>query len=71
MPSYQCPACGNITQVARRHDAPYRPFCSERCRLIDLYHWFEGHYRVSDPLAADPDGPGGNPALDQDPAGQT
>jgi hypothetical protein len=25
---------------------PYRPFCSERCRLIDLGAWVEGKYRI-------------------------
>ena len=25
---------------------PYRPFCSERCRLIDLGAWSEGRYRI-------------------------
>ncbi len=25
---------------------PYRPFCSERCRLIDLGAWAEGRYRI-------------------------
>ena len=25
---------------------PYRPFCSERCRLIDLGTWVEGKYRI-------------------------
>ena len=25
---------------------PFRPFCSERCKLIDLDNWLEGRYRV-------------------------
>jgi hypothetical protein len=25
---------------------PHRPFCSERCRLIDLGGWIEGRYRI-------------------------
>lgn len=24
----------------------YRPFCSERCKLIDLGHWSEGTYTL-------------------------
>ncbi len=24
-----------------------RPFCSERCRLLDLSHWLHGDYRAS------------------------
>ncbi|RMG31869.1 MAG: DNA gyrase inhibitor YacG [Gammaproteobacteria bacterium] len=37
-----CPTCGRRA----RWDAtnPWRPFCSERCRLIDLGEWLgEGH----------------------------
>ncbi len=25
---------------------PFRPFCSERCRLVDLGSWVEGKYRI-------------------------
>jgi endogenous inhibitor of DNA gyrase (YacG/DUF329 family) len=30
---------------------PYRPFCSERCRSIDLGSWLDGAYRISSPLS--------------------
>jgi endogenous inhibitor of DNA gyrase (YacG/DUF329 family) len=36
--------------VDRREDARDRPFCSPRCRLIDLGKWFNEEYRVSDPI---------------------
>jgi endogenous inhibitor of DNA gyrase (YacG/DUF329 family) len=26
--------------------APWEPFCSERCKLQDLAKWIDGHYRV-------------------------
>jgi hypothetical protein len=29
------------------HGNPHRPFCSERCRLIDLGTWLDEGYRVS------------------------
>jgi endogenous inhibitor of DNA gyrase (YacG/DUF329 family) len=29
------------------------PFCSERCRNVDLGHWFEGNYVVSRPAGLD------------------
>ena len=32
-----CPTCGRDLDWA---GAPFRPFCSERCRLIDLGAWF-------------------------------
>lgn len=39
----KCPACR--AQVEWEGN-PYRPFCSERCRLIDLGAWTEGRYRI-------------------------
>jgi endogenous inhibitor of DNA gyrase (YacG/DUF329 family) len=44
----KCPICGKPT-VWR--DNPDRPFCSERCRVIDLGNWASEDYRVSVPLA--------------------
>jgi len=32
-----CPTCGRELEWG---GAPFRPFCSERCRLIDLGAWF-------------------------------
>lgn len=29
---------------------PNRPFCSERCKLIDLDNWLSERYRISSPL---------------------
>jgi endogenous inhibitor of DNA gyrase (YacG/DUF329 family) len=28
-------------------DAPHRPFCSPRCKSIDLGSWLDGRYRIS------------------------
>ena len=39
-----CPHCGK--PVAWTAANPYRPFCSERCRLIDLGAWATERYRV-------------------------
>jgi endogenous inhibitor of DNA gyrase (YacG/DUF329 family) len=33
---------------------PFRPFCSERCRLIDLDNWLSERYRIAG--AAEEDG---------------
>ena len=30
----------------RWEDNPFRPFCSERCKLIDLGRWLGEQYRV-------------------------
>lgn len=39
----KCPTCGKA--VAWK-DNPFRPFCAERCQLVDLGRWVEGDYRV-------------------------
>jgi uncharacterized protein len=39
----KCPTCNKETAVKGN---PFRPFCSERCKLIDLGRWAAGHYRV-------------------------
>lgn len=40
--SYECPRCGKKARVADKHF----PFCSRRCRMIDLGKWFNGEYSV-------------------------
>jgi endogenous inhibitor of DNA gyrase (YacG/DUF329 family) len=38
-----CPICKNTTTW---EENPYRPFCSERCKLIDLGKWASEDYRI-------------------------
>jgi endogenous inhibitor of DNA gyrase (YacG/DUF329 family) len=38
-----CPTCGKPVEWKEN---PFRPFCSERCQLVDLGRWVEGEYRV-------------------------
>ena len=40
----RCPQCGENAVYAPEN--PFRPFCSERCRLIDLGAWANESYRV-------------------------
>ncbi len=44
-PSHEkrCPHCRKKAPWERN---PYRPFCSERCRLLDLGQWASGSYRI-------------------------
>jgi hypothetical protein len=41
----KCPTCG---RELAWESAPFRPFCSERCRLIDLGAWFDEKHRIPD-----------------------
>jgi len=36
-------------------DPKWRPFCSERCQLLDLGQWADGRYRVAGDKPADSD----------------
>lgn len=46
VPSLRCPTCRKL--VLR--DEPEFPFCSERCRTIDLGKWASGGYVISTPI---------------------
>jgi endogenous inhibitor of DNA gyrase (YacG/DUF329 family) len=39
-----CPTCGS--RVAWVAESAWKPFCSERCKLIDLGEWASERYRV-------------------------
>lgn len=50
MYSFECTICERKVTVPRREDAPYRPFCSERCKLVDLGRWLDGSYAIGEPV---------------------
>ena len=39
----KCPMCGTMVKWEGN---VFRPFCSERCRLLDLEGWFSERYRL-------------------------
>jgi endogenous inhibitor of DNA gyrase (YacG/DUF329 family) len=58
-PKVDCPACGSSTVYTSGN--PFRPFCSERCKVIDLGAWASDQYRVAgsaDDAAPDESGNG-------------
>ena len=40
----KCPTCGKPAKWSPENSA--RPFCSERCRLIDLGQWADESHRI-------------------------
>ena len=44
-PQVACPACGKLSSFTPAN--PYRPFCSERCKVIDLGAWASDEYRIA------------------------
>jgi len=39
----RCPACHGPSAW---EENPFKPFCSERCRMIDLGNWLGGNYKI-------------------------
>jgi endogenous inhibitor of DNA gyrase (YacG/DUF329 family) len=52
----KCPVCKKETTW---DDNTFRPFCSERCRLIDLGKWASEEYRIPGEKKDIPEGDGG------------
>ena len=44
-----CPMCKKVIEDAPSDYGP-RPFCSSRCKLLDLGNWLDEAYRVSEPV---------------------
>ncbi len=40
--------CPNCKKTVKWEGNPWRPFCSERCKLVDLGAWASEDYRVAD-----------------------
>ena len=36
----KCPICKKLS------DPAFKPFCSDRCKQVDLHRWMEGVYRI-------------------------
>jgi len=46
----KCPICKKPVALSD----PYMPFCSERCKLIDLGKWADEDYRIPGPPVGPP-----------------
>ena len=44
---WRCPICRKPVESGKNPDFP---FCSERCRLIDLGNWSSEKYKISEPV---------------------
>jgi endogenous inhibitor of DNA gyrase (YacG/DUF329 family) len=61
-PTVTCPTCHKAALYGARN--PWRPFCSERCRSVDLGAWASERFRVA---AEAPSDPGADPRADPPP----
>lgn len=55
-----CPTCGDLVTWAP--ESRFRPFCSDRCRLLDLGAWFEEERSIPDENSPPP--PEQSPAVE-------
>ncbi len=51
----ECPHCGQDADMSAAN--AYRPFCSKRCKLIDLGDWLDESNRIADPEGSAPGAP--------------
>lgn len=52
-PTVDCPVCQS--KVVFSPESPFRPFCSERCKLIDLGDWAAENHRIPDKSPVNPE----------------
>jgi len=53
-PLVKCPTCGRDLEWSAA--SPFRPFCSDRCRLIDLGAWLSEERAIAgEPVPTPPD----------------
>lgn len=46
-----CPNCKKTLFYQSTKDLPSFPFCSERCKLIDLGDWLDEKHRIEEPIS--------------------
>lgn len=44
MPIVKCPNCGKQTEYSTKNE--FRPFCSERCKLLDFGAWADEEFAL-------------------------
>jgi len=57
---FTCPTCKRRVHVRRQDPSKlpaFFPFCSERCKLIDLGAWLDAAYRIPSKPEEEPDHP--------------
>jgi hypothetical protein len=56
----ECPICHKPVLAPAEKMPTWFPFCSERCRQVDLLRWSKGKYAIVEPLRPE-DGENQNP----------
>ena len=70
MPATECPICRKPVFIPPDTEPlGFYPFCSERCKLVDLGRWLDGRYQIPVKEEEDEDGPSADRDGDDDPDG--
>lgn len=48
-PPAKCPICDRPVS-ATGDEVKHQPFCSKRCREVDLVRWCDGKYAITEPV---------------------
>jgi endogenous inhibitor of DNA gyrase (YacG/DUF329 family) len=54
----RCPICSKRLEIQSIDDLPSFPFCSDRCKLVDLGRWMDGTYSIPVTTSKNDDGKG-------------
>jgi len=46
MQTFRCPTCHQVIHTTEETWPPFFPFCSERCKLVDLGRWLNDSYLI-------------------------
>ncbi|MGA2172542.1 MAG: DNA gyrase inhibitor YacG [Sedimentisphaerales bacterium] len=49
----RCPVCRKVINAAIQQESregDFYPFCSQRCKMVDLGRWLDGNYKIITPL---------------------
>jgi len=53
---FKCPICkAPVDEPTAEKRVKYFPFCSERCKLVDLGRWLDGKYQIPVEISPDED----------------
>ena len=47
MDEWRCPICKKRLSAVEARESEHAPFCSERCRMVDLGRWLNEDYRIA------------------------
>ena len=50
MSKVRCPICEKTMDAQGPKEWPDWPFCSRRCKMVDLGRWLGGNYRIETPV---------------------